>query len=93
MAAPNSHVRVAGVWKQINKMYVRVSGTWKPINKAYVRVGGVWKQIHDGNPIVPGSVTYSTAGTLSFTVPAHNTLTVQVWGGGGGGAGAKQGTT
>src|SRR5690606_22963184 len=30
--------------------------------------------------IVPGSQTYSTAGTHTFTIPAHNTLTVQVRG-------------
>ena len=33
----------------------------------------------------PGSQTFTTAGTYSFTVPAHNVLTVQLWGGGGAG--------
>lgn len=37
--------------------------------------------------VTPGSQTFSTAGTYSFVVPEHNTLTVQVWGAGGGGAG------
>lgn len=30
--------------------------------------------------VTPGSQTYATAGTYGFTIPAHNTLTVQVWG-------------
>jgi hypothetical protein len=38
-----------------------------------------------------GSQTYATPGTYSFTVPAHNTLTVTVKGAGGGGAGGSIG--
>ena len=38
----------------------------------------------------PGSTTYSTAGTFSFTVPEYNTLTVIVKGGGGGGGGGAK---
>jgi len=84
MTAPNTHINVSGTWKSVNKMYVKVSGTWKEINKSYVRVSGVWKQVHAG--VVPGSTTYTTPGTYSFTVPKHNTLTVKVWGAGGSGA-------
>jgi hypothetical protein len=40
-----------------------------------------------GGSVVPGSQTFSTAGSFNFTVPCHNTLTVQVWGGGAGGQG------
>lgn len=36
-------------------------------------------------PVTPGSQTYSTVGTHSFTIPAHNTLKVELWGAGGGG--------
>lgn len=40
-----------------------------------------------GLSVVPGSQTYSTPGTYTFTPPtAYNTLTIQVWGGGGSGA-------
>lgn len=35
--------------------------------------------------VTPGSQTYSSAGTYTFTIPAYNTLTVRVWGAGGGG--------
>lgn len=41
--------------------------------------------------ITAGSQTYSTAGTFTFVVPAHNTLTVKVWGGGGGGGAYQSG--
>lgn len=37
--------------------------------------------------VTAGSQTFSSAGTFTFTVPHHQTLTVKVWGGGGGGAG------
>jgi hypothetical protein len=38
-----------------------------------------------GSCVTPGSQTYSTAGTYSFTIPNYNSLTVRVWGAGGGG--------
>lgn len=44
-----------------------------------------------GGGVTPGSQTFSTAGSHSFTVPCHNTLTVQLWGGGGGGNGTTGG--
>ncbi|WP_423415862.1 hypothetical protein RLW55_05950 [Hyphomicrobium sp. B1] len=45
-----------------------------------------------GCTVTPGSQSYTTAGSFSFTIPCYNTLTVQVWGGGGGGAGATSGS-
>ncbi len=45
-----------------------------------------------GCTVTAGSQTYSTAGTYSFTVPCHNTLTVEVWGAGGGGVGWSNST-
>lgn len=39
-----------------------------------------------GCTVTPGSQTFSTAGSFSFTVPCHNSMTVELWGGGGGGA-------
>lgn len=38
-----------------------------------------------GCTVTPGSQSFTTAGSSSFTVPCHNNLTVTVWGGGGGG--------
>lgn len=43
--------------------------------------------------VTSGSQSYTTAGTYTFTVPHHETLTVQVWGAGGGGAGCSAYTT
>jgi hypothetical protein len=37
--------------------------------------------------ILPGSVTFDTAGTYSFTVPMFQTLVIQLYGAGGGGGG------
>lgn len=41
-----------------------------------------------GCAVTPGSESFTTAGTHAFTIPCHNTMTVEVWGAGGGGAGA-----
>jgi hypothetical protein len=38
----------------------------------------------------PGSLELTTPGASSFTVPAHVTLTVELWGGGGGGTAYAQ---
>lgn len=46
-----------------------------------------------GGSVTPGSQTFSTAGSFNFTIPCHNTLTIQVWGGGGGGQGADNAST
>lgn len=42
--------------------------------------------------VVAGSQSYTTAGTYSFSVPHHQSITVQAWGGGGGGGGCSGGT-
>ena len=58
---------------------------------ATVNVGGVtdvWSVTTEAN-VVPGSDSFTTSGSFNFTVPAYNTLTVQVWGAGGGGAGCS----
>lgn len=40
---------------------------------------------------VPGSQTFSSSGTFSFTVPLYTTMTVEIWGGGGSGGNAYNG--
>lgn len=42
---PQTHVKVAGVWKKVNNTYVKVSGVWKKVNNIYVKVSGVWKLV------------------------------------------------
>ena len=39
----------------------------------------------------PGSQTFSTAGTFSFTVPLYTTMTIEIWGGGGSGGNGYNG--
>ena len=39
-------------------------------------------------PVTPGSQTFNS-GSGNFTVPAYNTLTIELWGQGGGGAGGS----
>lgn len=40
------------------------------------------------DPAVPGSATFSSPGSYSFTIPVfRNSMTIQVWGAGGGGGG------
>lgn len=43
------------------------------------------------NVVVPGTQSHTTAGTYTFTVPAFNTLTVDLWGAGGAGGAAQSG--
>ena len=43
------------------------------------------------SPVVPGTATYSSPGTFTFTIPLHNTLIVKVYGAGGeGGSGNEE---
>lgn len=39
----------------------------------------------------PGSQTFSSTGTSSFTVPLYTTMTIEIWGGGGSGGNAYNG--
>jgi hypothetical protein len=67
------------------------SASYNTALTATVNVGGVtnaWSVTTEAN-VVPGSQSFTTSGSFNFTVPAYNTLTVQVWGAGGGGAGCS----
>ncbi len=58
------HIRVGGVWKQVNRMYVRVSGVWKEVFRGYVRVSGVWKEFFGGFVTVTNiTLSHTNAGT------------------------------
>lgn len=50
-------------------------------------IPGFWPALGAG--VNPGSQTFSTPGTFTFTVPLYNSLTVTVNGAGGGGGGAN----
>lgn len=60
MAAPNSHVRVSGVWKKIKTKHVKVSGVWKKVKNAYVRVGGSWKKVYAGSFVFNATISANT---------------------------------
>ena len=67
------------------------SASYDTVITATVTVGSVsdtWSVTTESN-VVPGSQSFTTSGSFNFTVPAYNTLTVQVWGAGGGGAGCS----
>ena len=42
----SSHIKVAGVWRDVQTMHVKVSGVWKQVSDAWLKVGGVWKQVY-----------------------------------------------
>lgn len=65
------------------------SGSYNTGLTATVNVGGVtdnWSVTTRPN-VTPGSQLYASPGTYSFTIPAYNSLTVEVWGAGAGGSG------
>lgn len=67
MAAPKSHVKVSGIWKEAKKIYVKVSGTWKDVNKAYVRQSGVWKQTFTKAQFAYQTSAYSDLSAAAIT--------------------------
>lgn len=67
MAAPNTHVKVAGAWKRVKQIHVKVSGTWKKVNYGYVRTGGVWKRIFQSRTAVNLTISAATNNYNIFT--------------------------
>ena len=84
MAAPNSHIRVAGVWKRLKGQYVRVAGNWKAVRNSYVRVSGVWKRVYNNriavNLVISASTydynAYTAAGSPADSVPRDVVVTI-----------------
>jgi hypothetical protein len=77
--------KVAGLWKEVQQVSVNVAGIWKNCGDVYVKVGGIWKSVL----YAPGSASYTSAGSFSFTVPAgvYSLTSTTIVGGGGGGGG------
>lgn len=38
------HVKNAGAWKPVKKIWVKDAGVWKPVRRGFVRDAGAWKQ-------------------------------------------------
>jgi hypothetical protein len=76
------HVKDSGTIKEALEVYVNDEGTWKTALEVHVNQNGIWKKAFP----TPGSQTYSTAGTYSFTVPGGiYSLSLDKMSGGGGG--------
>ena len=70
---------------QVKQLYVNNGGTWANVRYGYTNINGVWQQFYPENIT---SITYSTPGTYTYTIPAgvHSAnLTVAGAGGGSGG--------
>ena len=63
------HVKVGGVWKQVNSQSVKISGAWKTVSQGWVKVGGVWKQFYEA----PISTTTTTAAPTTTTAAPTTT--------------------
>lgn len=79
--APSQVITVAGGWKQIQQAWVKISGLWKPlIVQTIINLSKIFA--------IPKTVTYSSAGTYTFTVETGtSSLLVTATGAGGGGGG------
>lgn len=80
------NINVSNVWKEVQQVFINVAGTWKTCTDVYINVGGTWKSVL----YAPGSASYTTAGSYSFTVPAgvYNLTSALLSGAGGGGGGS-----
>ncbi len=84
MAAPNTHVNVAGTWKRVKSIYVRSGGVWKPVKSVYVKQAGVWKKVFNNRIVVNLTISadtdnynaYTTAGSPADGIPRDVVLTV-----------------
>lgn len=100
------HIRIGGVWKDIDSMSAKVGGTWKDVDKGFTKVGGVWKEYYTA--FTPLSVTggnstidlngyrhhiFTSSGTLSVSAGSPADLYVLVINGGKSGSnGVRTGT-
>lgn len=76
-----TYIKDSGSWKQVQAIYVNDGGTWKSSNDVSINDNGTWKSVL----YEAGSDNWTTAQTVSFTVPAGVTsLTYTIYGAGGG---------
>ena len=73
-----------GTWVEVKNPQVKQGSTWVPIKKGFTNINGVWTQFWPST----GSMSYSSVGSYTFTVPyGIYTLNISAAGGGGGGGG------
>lgn len=77
-------VKRNGVWVEVKNPQVKQGSTWTHIKKGFTKIDGVWTQFWPST----GSITYSSIGASTFTVPyGIYALNVVASGAGGGGGG------
>lgn len=83
------YVKDDTTWQNINAVYINQAGTWRAIKNIYVNQGGTWRLVFGGNS---GTVSWTSAQTVNWTVPAGvYSISVNACGGGGGGGQADGG--
>lgn len=62
-----THVRVSGSWRKINKTHVKVSGTWQEVKEIWVKVSGVWQKVFQylNAAITDQAITAGASGVAS----------------------------
>ena len=83
---PKVYVKDSGTWKQVLRLWVKQAGTWQGVTVGLIQSSGIGKQFY---PDTISTVTYPTAGSYSYVVPAGVTqIVTTVVGAGGGGGGS-----
>lgn len=87
-------VNNAGTWASVQQVYVNIASTWTQIQQIWVNNAGTWVETYVN--FTGSTVTYSTAGSFTETIPSGAVQAViEVWGGtgcGGAGSGAPGGS-
>lgn len=82
---PKIFVKKNSVWNEVRQMYIKSGGTWRSPVVGLVTQGGVGKQFY---PDAAPTVTYTTPGSYTYTVPNGVTqIALTMIGGGGSGVG------
>lgn len=81
----NVNVKNSGSWSAAKQIFVHDSGTWKTVKGIWVSQSGSWVKAF---PAAPQTITYTTPGTYTYTVPnGIYLITASVYAGGGAGSG------
>jgi len=62
------HIKVAGVWKEVDVPHIKVAGVWKAPDSVHVKVAGVWREAYTAVPPLSVSGGNLSAGESGFSV-------------------------
>lgn len=83
-------IKIGTAWTRFKAVYCRDAGIWRPIKSIYRMQSGSWVRIWGGNT---GTVSWTTPGTYSITIPdGVYSITITACGGAGGGGGGDWGS-